>query len=106
MHMLQAILMTGLGHILSLLKHGVELYDFLRHRFGRVARAKERLQSVCMMQAYKAATASTMRGGRILLRTPVEWRAAFELQSEGRGYVREGCYEVWVNTMPSLLRGA
>jgi len=106
MHIFQAILMTVVGHIFSLLRQGVELYDFLRHRFGRVARAKVRLQSICIMQAYQAATASTMRGGRVLLRTAVEWRAAFELQSEGRGYVREGCYEVWVNTMPHFVRGA
>jgi hypothetical protein len=105
MHVPGMILMTIFGHVLSTVKRAFDFYDFMRRRFGRVAVAKAKLQRIGVEAAWQSPTASTMRGSRIRLRTTTDWRVALELQYEGCGYVRDGCYEVWVNAMPPVIRG-
>jgi hypothetical protein len=90
-------------HALQLWNRGADLWKFLSSRFG-LAATKAKLQRTCFEAAWGMQTASTLRIGRIQLRTSTELRAALELQSEGCGYVRYGCYEVWVNTIPAPLQ--
>lgn len=44
------------------------------------------------------------RGGRVRLQTLDEWRAALELQRHGRGYVRDGNYETWIDATPAPIQ--
>ncbi len=67
------------------------------------AKIKDRLRCRGLDLAYGAQTASTMRGSRIPL-SPYQMGAARELQREGHGIIRDGCFETWVNTMPLAMR--
>jgi hypothetical protein len=89
-------------HIISfVLEHAVSLLN----QIYRIATAwiKDSLRLKGEDLAYGMQTASTMRGSRVRL-SWYQMRAARELQSEGRGIIRDGYFETWVSTLPPVLR--
>jgi hypothetical protein len=72
------------------------------YRYANAA-IKDRLRCRGLDLAYGAQTASTIRGSRIPL-SRFQMSAARELQREGRGIIRDGYFETWVNTMPLAMR--
>jgi hypothetical protein len=83
-----------LGHAASWL---IQLYRSAN------AATKDRLRCRGLDLAYGAQTASTIRGSRVPL-SRYQMRAARALQREGRGIIRDGYFETWVNTMPLAMR--
>jgi hypothetical protein len=91
---MQHIISFILAHALSWL---VQIYRFAN------AAIKDHLRLTGADLAYGMQTASTMRCGRVRLRW-YQRRSARELQSEGRGIIRDGYYETWVSTVPPVIR--
>lgn len=83
-----------LGHAVSWL---TQIY-----RYTNVA-IKDHLRCRGEDLAYGSRTASTVRISRIPL-SRYQLRAARELQREGHGIIRDGCFETCVNTIPLALR--
>lgn len=95
--------MTGvIATAFKVMRASLTILEYVRKR--RFESVKKDLQGTAILRACSAASASTLRRGRVELVSKIQTQAALELQQEGKGVIRAGFYEAYVNIVPPVIQ--